>query len=814
MGAFLSSLGTAAAGMGKDFAKDLKGNPLKKEQAQDTPSENYDVSHPQSQLQWQPLGQALPSYDKGGDVPANQTAELSQGERVLNPEEAHAYKSAAIGNAPETPLGRIAARAHELHDQGTPLGNSMPSYDDGGNVPDDQTAQVHEDEHVLDPKKAADYRQAESEVMNNAPLGHGQPQERQAAQNTGMKRFPQPSNGPARLQYDTEKPVQEEVSQPVGAQMNTDNAPLGKTPMYTKNAPVYANNPAVQDASTSQKPSAGIKGPMASIETPLHSGAEVTDPETVASTPDKPQESQQQLNGAAQEQMNRVGGPDTRDLPAVSPEHRATPPSPEKQTVMNDQTEAMKSGDLVKLGMSNINMRTLEGRDKDKPENVQPALPAPTAPSAEENLENQRTDLKHKMLNAPTEQERFQAEKDLAELNRRSPWGSEGNHPGTLGKIGHVLGRVGQAALSATAPYANAAIPGSQEGLAAQEARGEAGVEAAQKKQQQTAVTKEAEQQPALREEQQTVREGAQKLAAQKVENTLNMAGYRTNPLTGEHVPLKYEEMSPQQQAKADKDESIQTLNEAKGHEQEAKAILERYKADPSSPQNQAALGRLQEEAKRTSIAAGKLGLDQKRFMADYYGLGEDGQPIPGVEMTPEGKPVGPKISKAEQATTSMRLNKADLSQNVQLNASNASKLIDEHPDLFGKVSGRFTNAAQMTGTNDPAIVQLGIQVHNMAVASAGIHGQRGQAAVEAYEKDILNKFHNSPEATKVALNELSGSVQTFIDDAKAGKKVAPTPKTSEEVKTGIPKTATHTYKDKTGKVVGYADGGKYHALE
>ena len=203
----------------------------------------------------------IPSYEHGGDVAKDQVANVDQGERVLNPEEAHAYRQAAVGNAPSSILGRIADRAHELYSQwkglsapedseaaafkekqknideamsqkpvqtemrplspsvpspmsrvnpdgaryGTRSGEKLldeqgnevvpttpsgmralgpkmpvpqelkplPSYDEGGDVPEDQTAEVHKDEHVLEPEKAAAYRQAEQEVKSEQG---GQPQ--------------------------------------------------------------------------------------------------------------------------------------------------------------------------------------------------------------------------------------------------------------------------------------------------------------------------------------------------------------------------------------------------------------------------------------------------------------------------------------------------------------------------------------------------------------------------------------------------------------------------------------------------------------
>jgi hypothetical protein len=666
--------------------------------------------------------------------------------------------------------------------------------DKPGEVRPTREMQVFDDSGVVQPEKndqekAADdaaakdaaMRQAVQEVhMEEAPLGHG-------SQDPGSERSR--ANAPLGGQMDTEAP---KPDVPIGARMNTDNYVGSEPPTSMKNAPEHAAGevrPMVREASA-QKHSAGT--PMPVIETPR--------PNKMSSpgTTDQPSD-----EAAALEQQRRVGPEDPSRLPAISPEHRAV--SPEMKQVDDDAMAAMKSGDLVKLGMANINARMLKSYEDGK----QPATPTPAAPTPEQNLMNQRAELKHKMINAPSEQERFQAEKDLAELNRRSPWGSEGNHPGVMGKIGHVMSRVGQAALMPTAPYLAPAIPGSQAQLAGQEARGEQGVEAAQKKQQQTAVTKEAEQQPALREE-------AQKLAAQKMENTLRVAGYKTNPLTGEHVPLTYEEMSPQLQAKADRDESIQTLNEAKGHEQEAKAVLERYKADPNNAQNKAALQKLQLEGQKIAIAAGNLGIHQKEFLRDTYGVDEKGNPIPGVETTEAGQPVGLKVSKGTEAGQTLQT-KGVQARNVQDNLNAAIDLIQKNPDLFGKVSGRFTSTRDMVGTDDPAIDRLGNLIHNAALASTSVHGLRGEVAVEATEKELLNHFKNSPEATIAGMQDTINSMGTFTSAATKGAKKtieAPTkPKTGER-HADVPPNALSQYRDKEGNVKGYKDAnGNYVSL-
>jgi len=90
-----------------------------------------------------------------------------------------------------------------------------------------------------------------------------------------------------------------------------------------------------------------------------------------------------------------------------------------------------------------------------------------------------------------------------------------------------------------------------------------------------------------------------------------------------------------------------------------------------------------------------------------------------------------------------------------------------KRPEILGAVAGRFTNTQQMIGNNDPDISALGVHVHNMAMANSGVHGFRSQEGVESYERQLLNNFKNGPAAMAGALRASTGSVQTFIDNAR-----------------------------------------------
>jgi hypothetical protein len=283
------------------------------------------------------------------------------------------------------------------------------------------------------------------------------------------------------------------------------------------------------------------------------------------------------------------------------------------------------------------------------------------------------------MINGQTETERFQAERDLAELKRKTPWGSPENHPGTLGKILHGVSSIAQGAAQGVAPYVLPSIPGSQANLAQSEARGEQGVEQSQGKEMKAAQLTTEQQKPELKE--QAAEMAEQKLTAAN-NSLLRKQGLKVDA-AGHQVPLTYEEMSLPEQGAYD-------LQQAKSAAQNSISELKAAQADPNSPANQAIIARAKEAGQKVDIAAQKVGIDAAKFKADYLGLGPDNNPLPGAALTPEGKPIGPKMAaKGTGKPTANQTMKADLAENVIHNVDEATKLIRANPGLFGKVAGR-----------------------------------------------------------------------------------------------------------------------------
>jgi hypothetical protein len=325
----------------------------------------------------------------------------------------------------------------------------------------------------------------------------------------------------------------------------------------------------MQEISTMGTPKMRIETPMSSGTTD-HPDAPQQGDETVAPT-EVPKFSVDKSFGALGEKMDKQKQIED-DLKVVE----------------QDKLAAMQSGDLTKLGMANIHERQLKA--------ALPELPQPTPPTARENVMNQEKDLRNKMINAPSEQERFQAEKDLAEMQRRTPWGTEGSaHPGVLGKIGHVLGGIGQAAAMGTVPYALPMIPGTQANIAKHEAVGEQGVEQAQKKEATAAETglKEA----------QTRMVGMGTTVPEKVYNWA-MKGNAGQPMINPDTQKPY---TPPE---------AQTLSTGEGKnvaEQLARALI--HKVNPETGQNYTPDEALIEAMKQQSGA--KMNEHQKR-VADY----------------------------------------------------------------------------------------------------------------------------------------------------------------------------------------------------
>lgn len=110
---------------------------------------------------------------------------------------------------------------------------------------------------------------------------------------------------------------------------------------------------------------------------------------------------------------------------------------------------------------------------------------------------------------------------------------------------------------------------------------------------------------------------------------------------------------------------------------------------------------------------------------------------------------------------------RAALASNVNENADAVEQIVGRNPNIVGATGGRYSNIQQMIGSDDPDIQELGVRMHNIALASNGAHGLRSAEAVAQTEKELFNNFKAGPHGIAGALKGTRQSVQTFLDDEK-----------------------------------------------
>lgn len=72
-----------------------------------------------------------------------------------------------------------------------------------------------------------------------------------------------------------------------------------------------------------------------------------------------------------------------------------------------------------------------------------------------------------------------------------------------------------------------------------------------------------------------------------------------------------------------------------------------------------------------------------------------------------------------------------------------------------------------MIGSDDPDIHEMGVRMHNIALASNGAHCVRAQGAIQKTEDELFNNFKSGPNGVGGALKATRDSMQTFINDEK-----------------------------------------------
>jgi hypothetical protein len=120
-------------------------------------------------------------------------------------------------------------------------------------------------------------------------------------------------------------------------------------------------------------------------------------------------------------------------------------------------------------------------------------------------------------------------------------------------------------------------------------------------------------------------------------------------------------------------------------------------------------------------------------------------------------------------APTTADKNRASLAKIALQNIDQIQGIVQRRPDLLGKM-GAVKTVADLIGSNDPDLVALGNEVHNFAMANAGIHGSRSVENVRDAEQELLGHFKNGPQGIQGGLDANRKNLTTIINPGSAPK--------------------------------------------
>ena len=320
------------------------------------------------------------------------------------------------------------------------------------------------------------------------------------------------------------------------------------------------------------------------------------------------------------------------------------------------------------------------------------------------------------------------------EYKQAHPWGSPvSEHPGILGKIGHVAGEIGNIAGSAIAPGITANIPGSTLNNQRMEARNMRGIEQGSQEEERAAQTTNLENQPELRAAQLGIKQGELANAQEKTSNQ-HEDNLRKLGLNAEGKPIPYDQLSGKEQA-------VEDLKGAQTEAQEANAALAKAKADPNSPAFRLAQQRLQAALANAQTARERLGLSEQEFANK-------------VNEQDLIKPSGQAQSRGSAAQAALDV-LPDLENAVRANAKD-----------LGPILGRLARGEIAIGNVDPKIVDLYSKLNSFYALQPAIHGFRNYQLVKDMPS-LIGGLSRDPEGTIAGIEGLKGTMQSVAKEGK-----------------------------------------------
>lgn len=317
------------------------------------------------------------------------------------------------------------------------------------------------------------------------------------------------------------------------------------------------------------------------------------------------------------------------------------------------------------------------------------------------------------------------------------PWGSEGNHPGRLGKIGHVLGEIGNVAGDMLIPNQMAAIPGSEMNREVRKREAEGELRTAEAGERAGAEAKSKEE---LEAAQKTEAEAKAKNLGEKDSEALAKLG-QMRDADGNIVPDPTSPAYQRNQIAMDSVKHLQDLRDAQRELAEARTEVEQAKNDPNSPAFKAAQQRLAMASEAHRIAAQNLGLHQEQFQNKL----QEQQLL---------KPSGQAQSRGSAAQAVLDL------------IPDLKTLVNKHREDMGPIMGRLNRGEIAIGNVDPEIARLYSAMKSFYALQPAVHGFRNAEFVKDFEH-ALGTLERNPDAFIAGMEGLKPTLDSVAKEGK-----------------------------------------------
>lgn len=311
------------------------------------------------------------------------------------------------------------------------------------------------------------------------------------------------------------------------------------------------------------------------------------------------------------------------------------------------------------------------------------------------------------------------------------------SHDTRLGKIGHVLGRIGNIAGDIVAPAEMRLIPGTDLNKAGRAEELQNQLETAEGKEE-TARHNRAEEN--IGEGRNEAARAKSEQAQQKELDSLAEHGL-TRDENGEIVPLSEDKLPANVRQKMADQKNMDALRTAQTNLADAKEELARAQNDPKSPAYQLASRKLQMAQMAHDIALQNLQLHEKQFE----------NKVQEQELV---KPSGQAQSRGSAAQAAMDV-LPELEKQIR---SNAAQL--------GPIMGRLAKGEIKIGDVDPSIAKLYSALTSFYALNPAIHGFRNFEFVKDMPS-FIGGLERDPEATIAGLEGLRPTLESVAKEGK-----------------------------------------------